>query len=171
MTYSRAAISPRPALVCLAIAALMLIALAAFTAKATAPSRDAVLAAVRVFSRIDSTERKIAVCRTTDPTNAEQYDRAFVAYQLSVGPVLARVYVLLRTEAERFGVPQDQFVQQATDASDIAAREVKRLQTVNPEAFLQQCHNIANEADHLTEAFGSLRDQMPDDMRLIDAWH
>lgn len=139
-------------------------------AETPSPSRDAVLAATRVYGRIEGTERKIGVCRTIDPTNAIRYDDAFVAYQLSVESVLARIYVLLRAEAGRFGVPKDQFIQQANDASDIADREIKRLQDVNPDAFLQQCRNIAAEADHLAEAFGSLGDQLPNDMRLIDNW-
>lgn len=134
------------------------------------PSRTAVMAAVRVFGRITGSEMKIGVCREIDQANAEPYDRAFLSYQTSAMPVLARIYVLLKTEAGRFGVPQDQFIQQATDANDIAEREVRRQRIVNPGAFLDQCRSIAKDADRLAERSPSLREQMPDDMRVIDGW-
>ena len=113
---------------------------------------------------------KIGLCRESDPANAEPYDRAFLSYQTSVMPVLARIYVLLKTEAGRFGVPQDQFIQQATDANDIAEREARRQRAVNLGAFHDQCRSIANDADLLVERSPSLREQMPDDMRVIDEW-
>ena len=137
---------------------------------ATEPSRDSVLAAVRVFGRITGVERKIAVCREIDPTSTETYDRAFMSYQVSIEPVMARIYILLKTEAKRFGLPQEQFIRQATGATDIAEQEVKRLQAVNPGAFLQQCRNITKSADHIEQTFGSLREQWPDDVRLLDGW-
>ena len=113
---------------------------------------------------------KISLCREIDQTNADRYDRAFVSYQISVMPVLARVYVLLKEEAKRFGVPQDQFIQQAMDANDIAQREVKRQKSVNPGAFLQQCQNVADAAERVAEILPSIREQLPEDMRLIDEW-
>jgi hypothetical protein len=138
-------------------------------ASATDPSRSAVLAAVKVYGQINGSGLKIARCRETDSTRVDAYDRAYVSYTLSVQPLLARIYVLLKEEAKRFRVAEDQFIRQVTDANDIAKAEVDRQLSINPGAFLQQCRNIAENADNL-EVVGPIRERLPDEMRLIDGW-
>src|SRR6266478_6996175 len=82
-------------------------------ADAADPSRSAVLAAVKVYGHINGIGMKISRCREIDPARVDAYDRAYVSYTLSVQPMLARIYVLLKEEAKRFRVPRDQFIRQA----------------------------------------------------------
>lgn len=146
------------------------VALALMSSAVSAAGRDhdTVMAAGRVLGRIDGIEMKIGVCRDADPKNKDAYDRAFKAYNYSVQALMARLHYILREEAKRFGVPQDQFLKEITDAHDLGKAELMRQKAVNPSLFQDQCTNIANDGDHLPEELPSIKEQLPVDMHLID---
>lgn len=139
----------------------------AANADAPKPNAPAAYAAARVWGYEANTEATLGLCREMDSANAAAYDRLYNALVKATAPTMARIYGILTEEAIRSGMPPDT----ATKRLDPSMPRLVAKQTAesNPTLFIEeQCRlSIGHEAEtgRLLEA------TLPEDMKMINAWH
>jgi hypothetical protein len=131
------------------------------------PNAQAAYAAARIWGYEADTEATLGLCREMDSANAAAYDRLYHASVTATAPTMARVYGILTEESIRSGMPPDT----ATKRLDPSMPRLVAKQTAesNPSLFIEeQCRlSIGHEA----EMGRLLESVLPDDLKLIEAWH
>jgi hypothetical protein len=154
----------------LAIACLALLSIDARAASLSIASSPATTAAGSVWAYINGVDVEIQKCRELDPGNAASYDRTYGLYHREIADTVGLINLILQQEATRAGLAADAYFKEIQPAADAEVREANRMASTNPGAFMTMCHSLAESLAQHAGPFQPFREQLPDDMRVVDGW-
>jgi hypothetical protein len=131
------------------------------------PNAQAAYAAARIWGYEGNTEATLGLCREMDSSNAAEYDRLYHALVTATAPTMARVYAILTEESIRSGRPSDDATKHLNP--NMPRLVAKQTADANPTLFIEEQCRLS--MGHEAEMSRLLELVLPDDMRLIGAYH
>jgi hypothetical protein len=130
-----------------------------------------ILGGSKIAGHILEIDLHIQKCREIDSGNANIYDRIYNAYHEGILETELRLAMIFAHEAARASLSPDQvFTVELADWAKIERLRLDQAATTNPGSFLTTCRLLDTMLTQHLAPFKPLREEWPDEMRLIDAW-
>ena len=134
------------------------------TALGASPVEEAMV----VYGHIVRTEALIDLCRRTDVTEANSYDKIYQKYEADIARTVVRIGFLVGEHAKDAGVDEDTLLQAVDEFIQMSIQRVELISRKSVNKFIATCRALPTAIFAKTTPFEPLAKRFPDEMKAIE---